>query len=318
MAAPARNLTLDLLKVLLALMVVGLHAGLLTDSAPELGQLLVQGLFRIAVPSFFIANGYYFAAWLTRGKPISKWLLRILVLYAVWMVIYAPLYLRAFWKSGDTLDLLTDLVFGYRHLWYLPAMLLAGLLLHMLRGASVKRIAALSSVLFVCGLLLQNSWRFAAEAPGLAALPADLYRNGLFFGLPFFAAGYCLARADALATLARGYWAALALAGVVLMLLESDMDYRLLPPGMGLDLQLGLPAASIGLFMWANQSLAKTSTDLWSRLSAAIYFIHPLCLTVLLGVHHFKSTVLTALGVAMSLLCSVVLLRVNQRWPVFL
>ena len=55
-----RNLSLDYLKVFLAVCVVFLHGGWLYDINELVGYLHVNGLFRIAVPLFFIINGYYF------------------------------------------------------------------------------------------------------------------------------------------------------------------------------------------------------------------------------------------------------------------
>ena len=55
-----RNLSLDYMKVLLAFFIIFIHAGLFYDFDESLSYIFVNGVFRIAVPLFFIINGYYF------------------------------------------------------------------------------------------------------------------------------------------------------------------------------------------------------------------------------------------------------------------
>ena len=55
-----RNISLDLLKLGMAFMVVGIHAGFMADINPLVKYLTVDGLFRIAVPVFLIINGFFF------------------------------------------------------------------------------------------------------------------------------------------------------------------------------------------------------------------------------------------------------------------
>lgn len=49
-----RNISLDLLKIILAIFVVGLHCGFLKDIDFSLKVLTVNGVFRIAVPILFV------------------------------------------------------------------------------------------------------------------------------------------------------------------------------------------------------------------------------------------------------------------------
>jgi len=55
-----RNLTIDVLKIVLAFFVVFLQIHFLKNSYPEVSYLLVNGLFRIAVPVFLLITGFYF------------------------------------------------------------------------------------------------------------------------------------------------------------------------------------------------------------------------------------------------------------------
>lgn len=48
-----RNLTLDILKIILSFMIVGLHAGFLIETSKLGNYVFMQGISRIAVPIFF-------------------------------------------------------------------------------------------------------------------------------------------------------------------------------------------------------------------------------------------------------------------------
>ena len=51
-----RNSTLDILKFIMAIMVVGLHARFLFETSSLGYHLTVQGIFRLAVPIFLLIN----------------------------------------------------------------------------------------------------------------------------------------------------------------------------------------------------------------------------------------------------------------------
>ena len=55
-----RNLSIDILKVILAIAVVFLHTRIFYDLSTLLGHVFVQGIFRLAVPIFLVITGYYF------------------------------------------------------------------------------------------------------------------------------------------------------------------------------------------------------------------------------------------------------------------
>lgn len=60
-----RNIVLDIYKIILSLMVVGIHIRFFYDFNNQIGYILNQGIFRLAVPSFFIINGYFFLKLIT-------------------------------------------------------------------------------------------------------------------------------------------------------------------------------------------------------------------------------------------------------------
>ena len=68
-----RNISIDLLKLALAVCVVFLHTHIFYDYSSLLEHSLVQGLFRIAVPVFLVITGYYFL-YIDNFNKFKKWL----------------------------------------------------------------------------------------------------------------------------------------------------------------------------------------------------------------------------------------------------
>lgn len=129
-----RNTTIDLMKYVAAMMIVGIHTQLLSDVNENLGFVVVQVICRLAVPFFALTTGYYLAKQIDEGKKsrfeiLKKHWLKIFVIYAVWTVIYfvytvltrdESLLSIAHWYAVDTV------LYGcHYHLWYLLALLFA-------------------------------------------------------------------------------------------------------------------------------------------------------------------------------------------------
>ena len=95
-----RNAYLDYLKVGLAVMVVALHAGIFQEQSAYLSYLFVNGCLRLAVPVFFVINGFFFFNVMNRNKSVFAWINRMLILYVVWMLIYSPFYYPKYCPPG--------------------------------------------------------------------------------------------------------------------------------------------------------------------------------------------------------------------------
>ena len=321
-----RNIALDGLKITLALMVVALHCGFLTDLAPEASYLLIHGLFRAAVPVFFIINGYFFwqalaprdaSAGAGAAAPVSgDWFYRIVLLYAFWMLFYAVFWLPA--DTGVPTDGWTRLVvllFGYYHLWYLPATIGAAVLTWALRRRSAGLMAIVALLTLLTGTALQYAFSYHLAGPELTGLLPDktmVYRNFLLFGLPYFLCGVLLQRCQLGSRLSPAAIGRLVLLGIGLVLLESYVNYQLTGGKEGFDMLLSLALLCPALFLLANGYLLRGSAPL-GRLAAALYFIHPLFIHLLHRYTELRATPLTLAVMPLSLAAALLLLRLNQR-----
>ncbi len=142
---------IDFAKFFLAFFVVACHVhpyGAFQSTSFSLRKCL-DTLLNVAVPFFFIANGFFLAKKLK--KPILSrenapivWdsFKKFLRLYAIWTVIYLPITIYYYATSGMAfMDIAMDFVFGLFfkgehwqswHLWYLCALLWAHLILLLL------------------------------------------------------------------------------------------------------------------------------------------------------------------------------------------
>lgn len=207
------NLTLiDYTRIVMALLIIAQHTEALSTYGYTPNYLMRQTLPRLAVPFFFMCNGFFLFRPEFKGealrKSIRRQLKKLLLLYAVWTVIYAPLILYYF--SGNTdirqalLKYLCSLLFdgSYGHLWYLWASIIAIILVGaaLVHNWSWPLILTIGGILYAVGLAYQSWYGLACALPvwniSLIYRAAKFFlrattttRNGLFFGFPFVALG---------------------------------------------------------------------------------------------------------------------------------
>lgn len=265
----------------MALMVVALHTVFLRETSATASYIASNSLFRMAVPIFLLINGYYFH--LVINGDIASWCKRVLGLYFFWMLVYSY-----FWLSDTELTLvgvakqIKDVLLGYHHLWYLPAMLGAGVMLYIVRHLSVRNLLILVVGLYAVGVIIQYLGNYHVFGGGVVDKLLNtfwIYRNFLFFGFPFFAVGYLLRTTSVIDKLSQSQLLALVCGAWLVLLLEVIANYLMLPKAEGFDMFAGLLLICPLLFVWVNRSNLPDTRNLAKSLalySAAIYFVHPL------------------------------------------
>ncbi|MEI4487914.1 acyltransferase [Frigidibacter sp. MR17.14] len=308
--ARERDLGLDSLRIVLALLVVAIHTGALADVGKWPQFILVQGLARIAVPTFFVLSGFYFER-ATREGP-GRWLGHAATLYVLWMLAYLPLWWGGEHSAGDVAY---SLWFGYFHLWYLVAMLQAGVLLWLLRGMRTVPLALLATAIAAAAWILQHRM-MEGEIP----TDTDRVRNAVMFAFPYLALGLCTARARH----AFADHRALLRAGLALAMLAFATEViwtgRAMGTGVGLDLHLSLIAlcpllvATISDAGWRGRA-----TGLAGRLAGiatGIYLIHPWLIELVRDTADPAPTLRYLAVAVLSLPAAAALLRLNRRLPI--
>jgi len=262
-----RNLGLDVMRIVLALAVIGLHTGVLADIDPRWNYLLVFGLFRVAVPIFLVINGYYLFDTFRDGG-YGAWLRRTAGLYAFWAVVYLPIYARhAFSSHSDFVDFVMAAVLGYWHLWYVVALLPAAALLHALRNRSGSTLLGVAAALYFVGCALQ--WETLYGPRELSNL---LYRSFLLDALPFMITGYVIRREDFRPSLPACL--AAVFVGTVGLLAESLACRAWSPRSDKVDLLASLALLGPALFLAVRHVQFATRRSQLARLSSSMYLVH--------------------------------------------
>ncbi len=192
-----RNNNLDILKVIMAFLVVALHifpVSKLDGLEGLISYEIASGITRIAVPTFFLISGYFLRNKLNDRAYLWKYAKRILLLYITWQILYLPDLIR-FYKLGwfNRFDMVLKLIYGYWHLWYLLASVVAVGLLYCVRNSSVfsKWVLIISLLTFgyVFQILIQSDVLHCYLDIQFVYVVIGTTRNFLFFAFPMMLLG---------------------------------------------------------------------------------------------------------------------------------
>lgn len=310
-AAPSRSGGIDAARLVLAFMVVIAHGVPFMAISPEAHFLFNNALARLIVPFFLLITGFFFDRQISRGIGKLAW--RILWVYVGWTVIYLPFIV--FYQEVTAYRLALTLFFGYFHLWFLPALLGGVLLLYAVRNLSDGVLMALAAGVFCVGGTMQYSLNLWFDFSTVSN-PYDLMaltRNFLFFGFPYLALGVLIARGRLLADTSPARRAIMLLVGVVIMLAEAAMGYRIIPEEGLYDLTFSAFFLTPVLFVIVRDLPLKLSGDGPRKLSMVIYFSHMLYLLPLRFYTDLGPVALTAATFAATFAFAPLWIRVGDR-----
>lgn len=134
----ARNNSLDIVKFIAALLVVGVHANFLNDISPTVAKVVNAALGRMAVPFFACVTGYFLTkhekkdsrGWIKNIKSLLSYYVVFSVIYIIWGFTQHEF---AGLSVGDLIYTIVKrfVMYGtYYHLWFFPCMILGVVILH--------------------------------------------------------------------------------------------------------------------------------------------------------------------------------------------
>lgn len=204
-----RNASIDIFRIICALMVVSIHTGPLSELGHNWWYVTAQILPRLGVPFFFCTMGYYYIGSLLKGQcKFWKNMKRLLVTYGLWSIIYyipdAKQVLNGSVSlSGFLVNCLRQFViYGSReHFWFFPAVFFSIIVATLF--AKIRKLswlAGLSMVAYVLGLLGCSYYGIGNRIPLISVFinssQYDLIRRIVLMGFPFFMMGYFLQKID--------------------------------------------------------------------------------------------------------------------------
>lgn len=180
----------DILKFLLALVVVWIHTG----------NSDLYGLVNWAVPAFFFLSGFFlfgkvFVSGSGASETVSVWLGKTLQLYLIWTAIFSPFAIIGFAKEGmpfvkAVAVYLRNVVFvGENYLswplWYLLGLLQAGAVIWL----TLRIRLPFWGLIVMAATLFCLPYFIDFEEIGIYHKIFVTTRNGFFIGLPFMTLG---------------------------------------------------------------------------------------------------------------------------------
>lgn len=309
-----RNITLDYFKILLSILVVVIHLPLLdiNTSTPDLfgggflysiGIFISFGLTKIAVPSFFIINGYFLD--FADQKKVIRYILKMIKIYIVWTLFYLPFMIE---KASISLYPVL-LVMGFYHLWYLPALIGAVICIFLL-----KKYLNNNVLLLIIAVLLFGVGYYIQQTNPHSDLRIFIYRNFLFMGIPFVLLGNLIKNFDF------SHYKRLITPLVIISLLALFFEstayiskYAVMP---NIYISLIVICPLLMIFILQNSKKRTVMSDDIGQLSSAIFFIHPaiLFLIDIPGPNIFKLPFV----VITSIFISFAIIQANKSFKIFL
>lgn len=317
-APSGRNISIDVLKLVMAGLVVVIHTDLLRSPGAYDGLIVLDGLTRSAVPTFLVINGFYFHS-MTPAR-LWPWVRRLGMMYVLWMAIYAPWWFP--WDGLSAFSWAVVLLMGAAHLWYLSALICAGLLLFCLRKLPSKQLLVAALCLYAIGFLIEKAGAYDIFAnPRLDSLLGwnRLFRNFLITAFPFLTIGFLLARHPGWPGIGTAGLAALAFCAGLALVAETALYHLILPPGQPLfpfEMFLGLLLFSPLLVLTLKSVNIERRTGALSQFATAIYLVHFIPVFVLRDNAGLSGIVLTLTTLAVSAPLAFGLLSLNRRLPV--
>lgn len=198
---------IDLVKPVLALLVIWIHTAPLARPASTVNTYVTAGAARLAVPLYLAISGYLLFR--RMNPPVRRQIRRLLELYLIWVVLYLPVIVHDQLSEGLEGPVhLVRLVLtgGMTHLWYLPTAAIGiGIVAIGLRVMSPGRLLVVLACLSAVGTLAYGAQgRGMLSGGGVQGLVGGLLtglddlslapRDGVFTGACYVAAGAWVAR----------------------------------------------------------------------------------------------------------------------------
>ena len=308
--------TIDLIKLLMAISVVGIHSGVVG----------LQTLGRLGVPFFLITSSYFFFTKFdfNSNAYLKKYLKRIFLLYISWQILFTPLLIMQFKEdlSGNyslinILKQLFELLAfgkhnGWGQSWYLLA-ILYGLptLIYLLRRVPVVILSLLFISIELYFIFTQGYYMFL---PGsiLIFSPLTTVR-----ALPYLFLGYLLVtKSRNIEQVSNRKYTYIMVALLILFICENIFIQNFLDGiSTAEEIFLTMPTALV-IFIWSISSSLKFRFALFFRnFSTFLYVIHKAIISFIIRMNIFEQEILIFfLAISVSLILYYIFLQYKKKF----
>ncbi len=283
MNKPQKSGSLDIFRLIAAVLVITIHTAPLETISPDADFFLTRILARIAVPFFLMVTGMF-----TDFSEPKKAIVKLSEMYLCATALYIPFAMISgyfeefsFWKAVRML-----LFDGYfYHLWYYPACISGIAIVYILNKTTAKKAVIIAAVLYLFGLSGDSYYGLSEKI-----LPVKLFynilfavfsytRNGLFFAPIFLLLGSKFKKAD-VAYSKKG----LALVSIISFALMTEEAFllRFFKIPRHDSMYIFLIPVMFFFFAFLN-TIRIPQKPLLRKISMWIYIIHPAAILALRG-----------------------------------
>ncbi len=311
-----RNVTIDKFKLILSFFIILIHCPIL-KSVPLLSWELSFGISRIAVPCFFLINGYYLVKAINNPRKIKRYLLHLAFMYLTWGVIYLPFAIDGFLVAPSFAGLLR---LPNYHLWYIASLIIgtAGLfyIKNLIRNDRISDIVCLimSLGLLLFGILSEKIELFHGELPQWLRIA----RRYICLGFPFIFAGYAIGSRNLDKHVIKNSYTLIGVIGLLIIGLLFEAGYSFLFSGHNEFYLFQIVVSPLLFILVLRYSSVSPSDGYFAHMSTSVYLVHVMFINfawMLFG--SMDSTGQYILVALFSLLASHCIVELNKRIPVF-
>lgn len=244
-------------------------------------------------------SGYlFFVKGNSKGR-LKKYLYRLLRLYVCWSIAYLPFDIYYIWNRDVDIDIYYFIEYMkkglfdgfYYHLWYIPS-LMAAILLIYICDRYMKDCCAfiIAVILFICGTIVDNYAITGEWIHRIIVSYKNIFlttRNGLFFGFIFVLLGKILAEQKIIISRIASdkFILFLLIIALLIQLLEAENLRMLYGDGRANNMLLSTIFSSVLLFLlFYNMKICRcldSNSEKLRNISTIIYFIHPAVILIL-------------------------------------
>ena len=320
---------IDIAKFTMAVFILILHTNPLMDVSKVLEWGSRCCITVLAVPFFFIANGYFA---LSSDMAAKKSIRKLALLYVIWSIIYLPFSLL---KLSDAHNLSVGsylhsfFIYGsYDTIWYLSASAVGVTAVWLLKKYCGIFSACVVMAFFHVAALLGTSYAGLIEKCVVWNVYDHYYRffvtfkNGLFFGGIYIALGGLIRESlekKMVSKFSSGKLAAAVCVLLGMLVMEAAGCKFLGIDTHGVDMKIMLVPLSVCLFVlllnWEVQ-ISDQSAIFLRKMSILIFLTQRIFLKgfELLGLKEMHSLIWFLIVSAATIAFSYVILRLSQRW----
>lgn len=286
----------DLAKIFFAFCIIALHADAVRFLPGVWVEIIEKGIFRLAVPYFFVASGFFLYQKVSAdpaqsaGPVIKGYCLRLLRPLIVFELINIAQEVISLLRagvgiSGIVLNIGRSVLF-YPHgaLWFVQACIIGAILLvPFVKKKRIKLAAVIGAALF-CVALICNNYYFLVKGTPLQPV-IELYlklcvspRNGLFVGFFYLAVGMLCGRVSKWAVAHRTATGVVCLGLYLLYFVEILVLYYLDLPakddGSLYISHVALVPTLLLVTLTMDPPVPQETSVLLRNLSTGMYYLH--------------------------------------------